>query len=148
MSVMQEHRVQVILTEMNCGLCGGTYAINERYRAQKAQEGGGWHCPYCQGSWGYFGDHNENARLKRELAAQKKRTEWAEQATKQAQQRADSWKLRERAQRAAKTRIKKRVAAGVCPCCTRSFANLARHMKGQHPDYAADLVEQEADRGT
>jgi hypothetical protein len=36
------------------------------------------------------------------------------------------------------TRAKKRerrVAAGVCPCCNRSFANLARHMAGQHPSY-------------
>jgi hypothetical protein len=33
------------------------------------------------------------------------------------------------------TRIKKRVAAGVCPCCNRSFKDLARHMAGQHPDY-------------
>lgn len=22
-----------------------------------------------------------------------------------------------------------------CPCCTRTFANMARHMKTQHPDY-------------
>jgi hypothetical protein len=34
------------------------------------------------------------------------------------------------------TRTKKRVAAGVCPCCNRTFQNLARHMKGQHPEYA------------
>ena len=33
------------------------------------------------------------------------------------------------------TRIKKRVGNGVCPCCNRSFANLGRHMAGQHPDY-------------
>lgn len=30
-----------------------------------------------------------------------------------------------------------RVAAGVCPCCNRTFQNLARHMHGQHPDYPA-----------
>jgi len=36
------------------------------------------------------------------------------------------------------TRKKKqlaRVSAGVCPCCNRNFANLARHMAGQHPDF-------------
>jgi hypothetical protein len=36
------------------------------------------------------------------------------------------------------TRKKKelaRVKNGVCPCCNRSFANLARHMAGQHPDF-------------
>lgn len=34
------------------------------------------------------------------------------------------------------TKLKKRIAAGVCPCCHRSFANLHRHMEGQHPEYA------------
>lgn len=33
------------------------------------------------------------------------------------------------------TKIKNRVAAGVCPCCSRTFSNLARHMAGKHPDY-------------
>ena len=33
------------------------------------------------------------------------------------------------------TRTKKRVAAGVCPCCHRTFQQLARHMKNKHPDY-------------
>lgn len=47
-----------------------------------------------------------------------------------------------RAQRGATTRARnqrdrdrRRVAAGVCPCCNRTFQNLARHVAGQHPDY-------------
>ena len=39
------------------------------------------------------------------------------------------------------TRIKNRVGHGVCPCCTRSFANLARHMATKHSDYAAEAAE-------
>lgn len=34
------------------------------------------------------------------------------------------------------TRTKKRVGNGVCPCCGRTFQQLARHMKAKHPDYA------------
>lgn len=30
---------------------------------------------------------------------------------------------------------KHRVARGVCPCCKRSYVNVARHMAGQHPNY-------------
>lgn len=33
------------------------------------------------------------------------------------------------------TRLRKRAAAGVCPCCSRSFQNLKRHMDGQHPGF-------------
>lgn len=34
------------------------------------------------------------------------------------------------------TRQRKRSAAGVCPCCNRSFVQLARHMKAKHPEHA------------
>lgn len=40
-----------------------------------------------------------------------------------------------RAQKGQNTRLKNRIAAGVCPCCNRSFQNVARHMAGQHPDF-------------
>lgn len=33
------------------------------------------------------------------------------------------------------TKIKRRVSNGVCPCCNRTFENLARHMQSKHPDY-------------
>jgi len=39
------------------------------------------------------------------------------------------------AQKAAKTRLKNRIANGVCPCCHRTFQNLHNHMKKQHPAY-------------
>ena len=35
------------------------------------------------------------------------------------------------------TKLKNRVHAGVCPCCNRTFQNVARHMKTKHPDYVA-----------
>jgi hypothetical protein len=33
------------------------------------------------------------------------------------------------------TRQRKRAQAGICPCCNRSFQQLARHMKTKHPDF-------------
>lgn len=48
----------------------------------------------------------------------------------------DTHKHGERAQKAAKTRIKNRIAKGVCPCCNRTFVNLQKHMQGQHPNYS------------
>lgn len=33
------------------------------------------------------------------------------------------------------TKIKNRVSNGVCPCCNRTFENLANHMKHQHPEF-------------
>lgn len=111
--------VTVELTEINCGECGGTYAINERYRLQKAEKRGFWTCPYCKTGWGY--GTSENDRLKAELEAEKRRTQAA--------------LARENEEREAKAKLErklKRVGRGTCPECNRSFQNLARHMCSKH----------------
>jgi hypothetical protein len=36
------------------------------------------------------------------------------------------------------TRQRKRIAEGVCPCCHRTFKQLAAHMKNKHPDFKAE----------
>lgn len=38
------------------------------------------------------------------------------------------------------TKIKNRVGAGVCPCCNRTFAQLAMHMSKQHPHYRTEAA--------
>lgn len=124
------------LCVINCGSCGGTYAINERHRAQCYQEGNSWTCPYCKTGWGYA-NNNENAQLKKQLELERKRKEWAEQDARRQREDRIAAEHRERAQKAAKTRLKNRIGQGVCPCCTRTFGNLARHMATKHPDYAA-----------
>lgn len=45
----------------------------------------------------------------------------------------------EKAQAATK-RLKRRVAAGVCPCCHRTVGQMAAHMAAKHPNYVADNV--------
>ena len=122
-----KYNVSVQLTVINCGVCGGTYAINERHRQLCSEEGKSWHCPYCKTGWGY--STSEIHTLKSELARAKKEKEWAEQEAMNAENR-------RRAEKGAKTRLKNRIAKGVCPCCTRSFVNLKRHMDNKHPDYS------------
>ena len=39
------------------------------------------------------------------------------------------------------TRLKKRAIAGVCPCCNRTFQQLAAHMAHKHPDYKQPEVK-------
>ncbi len=121
---------------VNCS-CGGVYAILESVRHQKQLEGKSWTCPYCATGWGFAGN-GTNAKLKRQLEQaerniknEQKRTQWARNEAKQNE-------YRRRAEKAAKTRIKNRIANGVCPRCQRSFKNLHRHMKSKHPDYAGD----------
>lgn len=108
----QALQLLVTLTEINCGECGGTYAINERYRRQRQDNSGTWNCPYCQTSWGY---------AKGELQQEQER----HRATLARLNKA----VLERDQLGRKL---ERVQRGVCPHCNRMFQNLARHMKCKH----------------
>jgi hypothetical protein len=36
------------------------------------------------------------------------------------------------------TRLKRRIQAGRCPCCSHEFKDLGRHMKNQHPSWNPD----------
>jgi hypothetical protein len=56
---------------------------------------------------------------------------WAEERASLASVRA------EKAERKVK-KLTKRTAAGTCPCCQRTFSNMAEHMKHQHPQFVAD----------
>lgn len=119
--------VQVELAEMNCGECGGVYAINERYREQQYKKGGTWTCPYCKTGWGYSGN-SENEKLKRELEAERKRK-------LEALDRANAAMFeRDMAQKDLKRHLV-RSKNGVCPCCKRTFKQLAAHMKTKHPEF-------------
>jgi septal ring factor EnvC (AmiA/AmiB activator) len=73
----------------------------------------------------------ERDRLKQDAARlEDEKRQW--QATANAQL--------ERAQKLerATKRLKKRASAGTCPCCQRTFSNMAEHMKHQHPQFVAD----------
>jgi len=72
----------------------------------------------------------------RKTAALERRIENLTQRLATEQDAHRSTELSLRAEKGAKTKLKKRIAAGVCPCCKRSFQNLARHMSGQHPGWS------------
>jgi ssDNA-binding Zn-finger/Zn-ribbon topoisomerase 1 len=123
------------LSVMTCPSCGITYAIPQTLKENAYKKGNYqimWHCP----------NGHELGYGQGETERQRKRADEAEARAKRAQQRAEAERdLREHterqlsAQRGATTRAKKRHAAGVCPCCKRSFVQLKRHMETKHPDY-------------
>lgn len=131
---MSELELTVSFTAITCK-CGGTYAIAKNYCDDKRINGGGWRCPYCEVSWGFW--ESENDRLTKQLAREKARHDQTRAEVDHQRQLKEAAERRAIGQRAAKTRIKNRIAHGVCPCCNRSFENLARHMKGQHPGYSS-----------
>lgn len=117
-----------------CPICGVSYCLDkvfDEYRRDGAKEDNGspkgWHCPN-----GHFLIYKESeaTKLRRECNVLKQQTARLEDEKREALEKA------KRAEAATK-KLQKRTAAGTCPCCQRSFSNMAEHMKHQHPEFVS-----------
>lgn len=126
--------VYVTLESVPCYLCGVTFGLEANYQAELVRSHRGFYCP--NGHEQFYTSKTEAERLRDELAREKHRLEQAQATVTDYRGRIIARDRTIVAVRGHFTRIKKRIAAGVCPCCKRSFQNVAQHMKGQHPTYA------------
>ncbi len=117
----------VTLEKITCGSCAGTMALNQQWLEEKRRESGGFTCPYCGIRRGWW--KSESDRLREQLDAKARELVVSKCETSRERN------LREHAEkmRAESDRKLRRVKVGVCPCCNRTFTNLARHMKTKHP---------------
>lgn len=106
---------------MCCGECGIEFQVPDFFQEERKKTGKGWHCP------------NGHPRVYRESDADRFRRE-RDRALQQIAERDDMLAAKDREIK----RIKKRAASGTCPCCQRSFGNMALHMKRQHPEYVKE----------
>lgn len=123
----------VTMTILDCPCCGVIFAVTADYEQCRRDDAKLFYCPN-QHSMGYGKSAEDREREK--AANLERRLKWAEGRETHLR---DQLQATERQRRAAKgqvTKIKNRIAAGVCPCCRRTFQDLQRHMAGQHPDYA------------
>lgn len=99
----------------------------------------GFFCPYGHEQVFAEGESEIN-KIRRErdmLKQQMARVEEEKWGLLAAAERAKS---EAQAARRETARLKKRAAAGVCPCCKRTFGELARHMQTQHPEFRAEEI--------
>lgn len=130
-----------LATEICCN-CGIEFAMPERFqRACQADSKKYFYCPN-----GHSQHYAESAAdvLRRERDRLKQQAARLEDEAREAREREESAKRQAAAFKGVATRIKNRVKHGVCPCCNRTFQDLARHMKSQHPDVDNIVVLQTA----
>lgn len=126
MSALSQY-VTLTYETTSCITCGVVIALPSDFHRQRRIDHKDYYCPNGHGQR-YTGDSLEE-QLRKQLAAEMKKREWAEQAQKQAEL---GEQVAIRSAAAYKGKLK-RVANGVCPCCKRSFTNLRRHMATKHP---------------
>ena len=108
-----------------CVECGIHFWVEAAWVDERRADAKTFHCPNGHSlSW----KEKEIDQLKKRLEA--KEAELARERTRSEQKdRANA------ALRGQVTKIKNRVQHGVCPCCNRTFQNVARHMATKHPDW-------------
>lgn len=118
------------MVHQQCISCGVHWMqpkyLNDRRRQDKATF-------YCPNGHAQAYTQSEADKLRLERDRLKQREAMLEDEKREAIARA------ERAE-AATNRLKKRTAAGTCPCCQRTFSNMNTHMRKQHPQFVAEQV--------
>lgn len=110
------------------------------YRAAKNSSRISFFCAYGHAQHFVEGE-TEEQKLRRERDQLTQRLAYKDDEIARQRRIREETERRLSATRGVVTRIKNRVGAGVCPCCTRTFANLQRHMASQHPAFRAEAAE-------
>ncbi len=126
---------------INCWRCKVEFFLpSALYTAAKASEDISFWCPYGHSAHFPAGQTDE-AKLRQERDRLRQRIAQRDDEIRLERETRRTVERRLSAQRGVVTRIKNRVGHGVCPCCSRSFNNLHRHMASKHPGYAkSDVV--------
>lgn len=129
------------LTVIECCNCHADFGMTQEMYQARRRDHDWFYCPV---------GHVQHFKGKSDVEAQRERAEKAEQRAAWANSRAERIQgEREAAERQARaykghvTRLRNRIAAGVCPVqsCRRNFANVKAHVESQHPDWAHDHPE-------
>lgn len=119
--------------------CGLDFALPDSWVTARKRDHAFWYCP--NGHRQHWSGESDVERLERQLRGARARATAAEDQREAAERSA-------RAYKGVATRVRRRAAHGVCPCCTRTFADVARHMQSRHPDFVAEHgMPEPADRG-
>ena len=111
---------------MECGGCGVSYALSDDFIEARQNDHKTWYCP--NGCSRYYPAKSEKEKLQAEVNRLRA-------TNSHLYDQNDSLRRSRNATKGHLTRTKKRIANGVCPCCNRTFADLAKHMSTKHPKY-------------
>ena len=118
---------------LNLG-CGHLMALPRTTTAQLRRSHDTFFCPICADERHFPG--KSDLEVEREKTARAERLQkYAEEGRASARRATRAADHRARSYKGHLTRQRKRSVAGTCPCCNRTFQQLARHMKSKHPKY-------------
>lgn len=123
------------LVAIECGVCHIPFALPSSFHRSATDRGTWFYCP--NGDRIRYSE-TENQRLRREAEAERRQRQWAESRAERVSMERDAAERSRAATKGAMTKLKKRVHAGVCPHCNRTFKDVAAHMESKHPEQVAN----------
>ena len=121
---------------LTCGACGIAFSVPSSWVDQKRRDHTDFYCP--NGHCRVFRAKSLEEELRDQVARERQRADQIDAYRRTETREKELVQRRLAATQGVVTRVKRRIGNGVCPCCNRTFADLARHMKGKHPDYAKE----------
>jgi hypothetical protein len=128
---MSSFAVTVTIHTLQCAACAMTFGVPRRFEEDRRKDHKQFYCP--AGHINVFHDESEEEKMRRERDIARQQVARAEEEAARARRKAVN------AERETK-RLKKRAAAGTCPCCQRTVIQMARHMKTKHPEFIAEEI--------
>jgi hypothetical protein len=129
-------------TIINCYQCQMSFAVPASVHQRWLDDHNQWfYCPAGH-SQHYIGETAEQ-KLREQLAQKKHEIEQLEAQRNTARQNAKHFERSAAITRGRHRKLKERIAAGLCPCCRRPFANLLAHMQHKHPSYRPTKGQEE-----
>lgn len=122
----------VTLSTLECARCQIAFAVPSSFMSKRKDDHGEFYCPV--GHTNYYPNESQAERLARQFEEERARRLREQQEHDQTKAELETTEARRRAEKAAKTRLKNKIAKGQCPYCNCTFPNLHEHMKTEHPD--------------
>lgn len=121
--------------EIECCKCGMLFSVSDNWDRHKRTTKDTFYCPngdpqsYSVSSLDKM--RQERDRFKQQVAQR-------DDEVRAANRRAETERRTAIAYKGQATKLRKRAKGGACPCCNRTFENLARHMKSKHANYPGE----------
>ena len=127
---------------LRCYRCKEQFGLLDEVENQLRRSGASFCCPWGHTQVFTLGE-TEEQKLRRERDSLKQQAARLHDRIREEAARADKERHRANGYKGHATRISKRVKAGLCICCNRTFQDLQRHMATKHPTFTPLEVEGE-----
>lgn len=131
--------VTVTLYVQECCNCGLVFGVAEDFDTRRRKDHKSFCCP--AGHWQSYTGPTEAQKQRSRAEAAERRAEQAESTARRQRERAERTERSNSALKGHLTRMKNRIAAGVCPvpgCKRTGLTQTMRHIATKHPQWHAE----------